>query len=933
MLKKNLILLIFYFCSFLILNKVNAQTFRDVYSTHPYYNAIESLAEQEILNGYPDQTFKPENAINRAELLKVLLLGSDVDVEETTYNGGFPDVISNSWYAKYVVKAKEASIIQGNPDGYFYPDNQINFAETLKMLVLANQIEVKTNLTENPFLDVSQNAWYAPYFDYAKSENIIKKTGKENANPSKLIDRGEAAQLIFLFQEAQKTTKEDIFATYYADSLDGEITASSEIFDQDKLTAAHKTLAFGTRIKVTNLENGESVIVTINDRGPYSSNASYVLDLSKSAFQSISPLSRGVIKIKYEIIETNEENEKQTTTDNNLTSNTKIVLSSNNEEEISCPSEEDQNPIKSDFFENITLTKDIPNVFQKNEIYNFTGTLSDINYDVATVFLINVTDTTEEYRFVGETNNGNFDIPVLFNKTGIFNLGVLRGDSGQSFITEIKVIPSVCITNITDSNATIPTDLKIKYDREKTLVSWNNHAQQLSKVTIRQGNYENSYILNNSQTSLEIPYQDFENFSQGEAFFSVAGSESDSDFSLGQSTEWATSAEKSFLATKHYQSFNNFDEIEINNLIEDYVFGEKISLTGKSSKILSNNAFLILPTGLTQKISLFTDGLSTNSLEQEIVPANQIFQFNHTPLTKGTYILEINKDDGFAIINMPIYESETIPLIPDIWDLNGHYLNLKDRSFPDLEDMQNDLLDKINQSREEFGADSITIDANLKQLAQSRAEDMAKNNYLSHQNLQEKYVNDLKVNYGIKSTVSENISKDVDIDFTHAGLMRSAIHRKNILNQKWTRVGLGIAENSEGYLIVVEIFSDNEISETDLPHLRSQILETINLKRSVALLSDSDLNEIAQEWSENILNRSDVWFEDPDTGIALSYLLNSKIGLNKQSGSTILKGSFDPILEEIDNNDTVIDEDWEKIGIGFSQNNNGSLNVTMVYSN
>ena len=63
---------------------------------------------------------------------------------------------------------------------------------------------------------------------------------------------------------------EEGLASYYADSLQGNLTASEEPYDKDAMTAAHRTLAFGTRVKVSNLDNGKSAEVVINDRGPHS---------------------------------------------------------------------------------------------------------------------------------------------------------------------------------------------------------------------------------------------------------------------------------------------------------------------------------------------------------------------------------------------------------------------------------------------------------------------------------------------------------------------------------------------------------------------------------------------------------------------------------------------------------------------------------------
>ena len=88
--------------------------------------------------------------------------------------------------------------------------------------------------------------------------------------------------------------------SYYSNKHHGKKTASGEIFNMHKLTAAHKTLPFGTKVKITNLKNNKSVIVIINDRGPFIKNKEF--DLSKQAFKQISSLKNGKIKVKYKIL-------------------------------------------------------------------------------------------------------------------------------------------------------------------------------------------------------------------------------------------------------------------------------------------------------------------------------------------------------------------------------------------------------------------------------------------------------------------------------------------------------------------------------------------------------------------------------------------------------------------------------------------------------
>lgn len=90
-------------------------------------------------------------------------------------------------------------------------------------------------------------------------------------------------------------------ASFYADKFQNRKTASGERFDQNAKTAAHKKLPFGTNVKVTNLKNGKSVIVRINDRGPFIKGR--IIDLSRSAFSRIGNTRAGIIKVRIEVIQ------------------------------------------------------------------------------------------------------------------------------------------------------------------------------------------------------------------------------------------------------------------------------------------------------------------------------------------------------------------------------------------------------------------------------------------------------------------------------------------------------------------------------------------------------------------------------------------------------------------------------------------------------
>src|SRR5882724_1704915 len=89
-------------------------------------------------------------------------------------------------------------------------------------------------------------------------------------------------------------------ASFYANSFEGKPTASGEKYQANKFTAAHKTLPFGTVLKVTNLANNESVEVTVNDRGPFVEGRA--IDLSRAAAEKLKFINQGTADVKIEVI-------------------------------------------------------------------------------------------------------------------------------------------------------------------------------------------------------------------------------------------------------------------------------------------------------------------------------------------------------------------------------------------------------------------------------------------------------------------------------------------------------------------------------------------------------------------------------------------------------------------------------------------------------
>lgn len=89
-------------------------------------------------------------------------------------------------------------------------------------------------------------------------------------------------------------------ASYYSEKFHGKKTASGEIFDNEDFTGAHRTLPFGTKVLVTNLENNKSVVVRINDRGPFKK--SRLIDVSRAAAEELEMIKLGIVEVEIKIL-------------------------------------------------------------------------------------------------------------------------------------------------------------------------------------------------------------------------------------------------------------------------------------------------------------------------------------------------------------------------------------------------------------------------------------------------------------------------------------------------------------------------------------------------------------------------------------------------------------------------------------------------------
>lgn len=174
---------------------LEARLFNDIDTSNPYYPSVSYLFEKGTVQGYPDGTFQPDRTVSRVEALKFIFSGMDQGTQ-SGLSVHFSDTYSSEWYYTYLASAYAKGVVQGYNDGSFKPTQGVNRAEFLKMLFNTVGISVDPVVTSNPYNDVDNLAWYAPYVQYSKEKNLFPLSGSD-FNPSQAMSRLEVAEVIY----------------------------------------------------------------------------------------------------------------------------------------------------------------------------------------------------------------------------------------------------------------------------------------------------------------------------------------------------------------------------------------------------------------------------------------------------------------------------------------------------------------------------------------------------------------------------------------------------------------------------------------------------------------------------------------------------------------------------------------------------------------
>ncbi len=812
----------------------------------------------------------------------------------------FSDLPSTNKYYLAVEYLKTTGAIGGYPDGTFKPDKNVSRAEFLKLLFSALQISADGNAFTG-FNDVDENAWYAKYVQTAKAKDWIQGYADNSFRPERSVNKAEALKIIAMSLDWDTSSLEgiaspfiDIPATaWYAPFISyakqkNFIEESGRYYIPDAMLNRGQISEILFRIRLAKDNKTDSFKISL---------IKYAQNIVAAANSDTPPTDT-------------------TTTVGNPTQELAYLKSLNSTE------------IGKSTFEGVTLKENMPSIFFLNEVYIIEGTTSSSLTKDVFAFLApeKEVDNNNYTDYVGKITDRSFKIQIHFDKPGKFKLGIIPGKSGQSKVVDITVAPYISSINpVTDTTLVAP---KPVFKNDMTTFNTGNTAGNISRLVFEQGSTVKFFILRQNVQSFDVIYKALQGLKQGPVNIRLERIGLTNNDPLNPAGNWKKSAVNKVNAIAHGFNEQEPDSLTISRLPETLDTIRAIGFDGTTSIKISVDAYIIKPDGLVDSVKLKSTGISGES-----IAAGSDFSFSYTPSTTGAYSIEINNTDGLAMLNTTVYVGTGIPLIPNFFDI--HRDDDTTENY-DLTTYRTKLLKLVNDERIKVGLSPVVADTALDKLAQAHSTDMATRNYFGHVDPDGKTPDIRRKAAGIPTPVGENLSNAPTLLFSHNGLMQSAIHRNNILNPYWTRVGIGMTRDKDNNILTTEEFSYDPLNATTATVFKENVIISLNKKRAdlgIGELSlDSRLNDLADSWSEKMIEQNFFDFSSPD-GKTLSSIITAS-GLNRTVQALILESNNrERLASEIDESEETVNRRWNRIGIGIKADDTGLMRATILFSN
>ncbi|HID91666.1 TPA: hypothetical protein EYP45_00895 [Candidatus Peregrinibacteria bacterium] len=328
------------------------------------------------------------------------------------------------------------------------------------------------------------------------------------------------------------------------------------------------------------------------------------------------------------------------------------------------------------------------------------------------------------------------------------------------------------------------------------------------------------------------------------------------------------------------------------------------------------------------KYKIYVLNSTENLYEKSVTSYNEnSLYFEFTPQIKDLYIIEISDEFGLAKAVIPVTPYGFFPILPNNLDILESVNTNKNYS-------NSEIIQKINVLRQKHGVSPVIEKIELSSLAQIRARDMKERKYLGHYTPEGLSVNDMRSDYSLTSSLSENLATHSrGSAFAAIGLEYSPTHRKTLLNPELQYVGVATEKLENGEVLLVEVFQDIVLEQTDIDAGEILLYNYIS-ENFPSQNADIILQNISEDWSKIMVEKRSAQTDFTD-GSSWKNILNT-YNVTESTGIFVLSHQTPVKMKEyFEENPTILSEFFAKkvsYGLSIKMDSMGVVYLTLIGS-
>ncbi len=454
-------------------------------------------------------------------------------------------------------------------------------------------------------------------------------------------------------------------------------------------------------------------------------------------------------------------------------------------------------------FDNVRFDRPLPQIFRAGEIYVLHGELLNAMEDVIISADLQLLDGAVDYYKTAETKtqHGHFSLALHLKYAGLYNFSLkanyqLLGTHLLKAVVPMRSEPMPLFPVSDFTWKMVDFQPKLVWETQNELV----------ELQIQQDDHEKSLIISNSRGSFQIDPMELQGFGPGEALVRIRGARSADGSWYTIASDWGQWHELPVMLAEVLPTVIGAG-VKFNQRIEPIVkVGERLKLDLTIRAYFQPNAYIKRPDGRVDLIRLRSNKpLAQFSVGKEAVPMYPDGRcwLEYIPRSQGSYQIEINDAYGNALINIPFYCGNYLPILPPPQLATPPRLD----QF-DLQESRNRMLAKINALRQRLGHRSLILDPQLTSLSQYYADRMARENFCAHVAPKDGEVLDgRRRKFKIIELIKENVAKAPNLDQAFYNLIHSPAHYAAMIDSTMNRAGIGIAIDETQHFLLAQHFS------------------------------------------------------------------------------------------------------------------------------